>query len=168
MKKLNIKRWIKEILITLVIVFVMTNVISFIRKPDVESKPFPQIEATLIDGSKFSTKELKNKPFILHFWATWCPTCKLEISNYDELAKEYEVITVAVNSGDNGEIQKFLQDRDLHFKVLNDKEGKLANYFGVEGFPTTFIFDKDKKIVTAEVGYTSTLKLKAWLWYLNR
>ena len=167
MKKRNIKQWIKEILTTLLIVFVVTNLISYFRQPKPANPSFPNIGATLVDGSSFHSDDLKQRPFILHFWATWCPTCKLEISNFENLSKDYQVITVAVNSGSAKEIEEFLKAHNLHLKVINDPEGKLAAYFGVKGFPTTFIFDKEKKVVTAEVGYTSSLKLKAWLWYLG-
>ncbi len=167
MKINKIKKWFKEIAVTLIIVFVVVNIISYFRQPKPINQTFPNIGATLTNGAQFHTKDLKKKPFILHFWATWCPTCKLEISNFENLSKDYQVITVAVNSGTDQEVEQFLKGRNLHLKVINDQEGKLASYFGVKGFPTTFIFDKEKKVLTAEVGYTSTFKLKAWLWYLR-
>ncbi len=40
-----------------------------------------------------------NKPILLHFWATWCPTCKFEAPNIEKVSKDYEVITIAVQSG---------------------------------------------------------------------
>ncbi len=169
MKKIDIKKWLKDIIITAIIIFIMANLISFLRKPDdLQNKTMPQFQTTLVDGKRFSTDALKDRAFILHFWATWCPTCKLEISNFNALSKEYEVITVAVNSGSDSEIKAFLEKRGLRIKVINDQSGKLANYFGVEAFPTTFILDKSGKVVAAEVGYTSTLKLKLRLWLLSR
>jgi len=163
------KKILKEILITAVMAFVLLNVISYFKKPNLSFDTFPPLNATLIDKSKFSHKDFKDKPFIVHFWATWCPTCKVEISNFDDLAKDYNVITIAVESGSDEEIKKFLANKDISIPTINDKSGKLASVFNISGYPTTFVFDKDGKLFFADVGYTSgwSLKLKIWLSALN-
>ena len=101
---------------------------------------------------------------MVHFWATWCPTCKLEASNIQEISKSYNVITIAVQSGSDKEIQKYLDDNNLDFKFINDKNSDYAKKFKVDVFPTTLIYDKDKNLIFSEVGYTSTLGLKLRMW----
>jgi len=162
---MSIKKFLKEIIITAMLAFVLLNVISYFKKPHLEFEKFPPLNASLIDGSKFSYKDFKDKPFIVHFWATWCPTCKLEISNFDSLSKDYNVITIAVESGSDEEIKKFLDDKKVSIPTINDKNGKLASHFNISGYPTTFVFDKDMKLYFADVGYTSgwSLRLKVWL-----
>jgi len=162
---LKLKKFIKELILTLIFVAVVANVISYIRKPKLDFKTFPPLHATLIDGSKFDYDKLQKKPLILHFWATWCPTCKLEIYNFQRLKEDgYEVLSVAVSSGSDEEIRKFMDKKGLNFKVINDKDGKLAEYFKVKGFPTTFVFDKDHKLFFSDVGYTSDLSIKIKIW----
>ena len=137
----------------------LSNVISYIRKPSLESNQLPEINIALTNGNQFNVSE--GRPLIIHFWATWCPTCKIEASNIESISKEYQVLTVAVNSGSNNDINKYLKERSFSFSVMNDRDGLFAKRFKVEAFPTTFIYDSSGKLKFSEVGYTSTVGLKA-------
>ena len=161
MKKWNIKSIVKEIIIAALILFVVTNVLSYIREPTLESSALPDIKAVLLDGSKYEVK--KGKPLVVHFWATWCPTCKLEAPNIESISKEYEVLTIAVGSGKDIKVSTYMKERGLSFQVINDKEGEWAKQFKVEAYPTTFIYDSKGKLRFTEVGYTTTAGLFARL-----
>ncbi|RRS30742.1 MAG: thioredoxin [Epsilonproteobacteria bacterium (ex Lamellibrachia satsuma)] len=151
----------KEILIGAVLIFILSNIINYVRKPELNSIQLQKIEAQLVDGKHFSTEE--GRPLVIHFWATWCPTCKLEASNIESISKKYEVLTIAVSSGKDDKIQAYLKERGLTFKVLNDVNGKWAEQFKVKAFPTTFIYDSQGKLKFMEVGYTTTAGLLARL-----
>ncbi len=159
--------WIKEILIIFLIVAVLLNVISFLKKPDLELTTLPQLNLISTTQKQISITDYKNKPILLHFWATWCPTCKLEASNIQYLSNNYQVITIAVNSGSDKDINTFLKQHNLNFDVINDNDGKLAQKFSVSSFPTTFIYDKNQKVKFSEVGYTSTAGLIVRMWLSN-
>ena len=161
MNKWNIKSIIKELIIGAVILFILSNIISYVRKPDLSSTQLPQAEVTLLDTSSYTLK--KGKPIVIHFWATWCKVCKLEAENIETLSKQYEVLTIAVNSGENAKIKAYLKERGLTFKVLNDVDGSWAKQFKVEVFPTTFIYDGSGELKFTEVGYTTTAGLLARL-----
>ena len=161
MKKWNIKSIVKEIIIAALILFVVTNVLSYIRKPTLESSALPDIKAVLLDGRKYEVK--KGKPLVVHFWATWCPTCKLEAPNIESISKEYEVLTIAVGSGKDIKVSTYMKERGLSFQVINDKEGEWAKQFKVEAYPTTFIYDSKGELRFTEVGYTTTAGLFARL-----
>lgn len=64
----RIKSILKEISIALVLLFILSNIISYIRAPELGTKQLPQIEAQLLDGSIFRVE--KGKPLVIHFWAT--------------------------------------------------------------------------------------------------
>ncbi len=161
MKKWNFKSILKEIVIGAVLLFILSNIMSYIRKPELDSTQLPKIEAQLMDGSIFRVQN--GKPLVIHFWATWCPTCRLEASNIESISKKYEVLTIAVNSGDNAEIEAYLKSKELTFRVLNDTNGKWAKQFKVEAYPTTFIYDSKGELKFTEVGYTTTAGLLARL-----
>ncbi|MDM5271948.1 protein disulfide oxidoreductase [Sulfurovum sp. zt1-1] len=163
MMKPNMKKLLKEIVIFAVSLFVISNVISYLRSPELKNSTLPQIEATLIDGSVFKSKAIEGKPLVVHFWATWCPTCKAEASNIQKISEEYEVLSVAVNSGSNDLLSEYMTQNGYHFRVLNDVQGKWAGIFNVEVFPTTFFFDSKGELKFTDVGYTTTLGLKGRL-----
>ncbi len=159
--KWNIKSIIKEIIIAGVTLFIFTNIISYLRKPEIASTSLPQLEVKLLDGSTYKTR--KGKPLMIHFWATWCPTCKLEASNIESVSHDYNVLTFAVNSGDKEKIQAYMHEKGLSFNVVNDSDGRWAKKFKVEAYPTTFIYDASGELKFTEVGYTSTAGLLARL-----
>ncbi|MCF6244840.1 MAG: redoxin domain-containing protein [Sulfurovum sp.] len=159
MTKWNIKNIIKEFIIGILIIFILTNIISYVRKPELRSNQLPHIEVKLLDGSDYRVD--LSKPLILHFWGTWCPTCKLEIDNIEYLSKKFEVLTIAVNSGDKMLLQKYLDNKSLTFRVVNDNHGEWAKKFNVEAYPTTFIYDSNGELRFTEVGYTTTAGLLA-------
>lgn len=157
MQKWNLKLLTKEIFLAFILVFILTNIISYIRKPTLDSTQLPPLEVQLIDGSHFSVQ--KAKPLLIHFWATWCPTCKLEAGNIERVSKSYEVLTIAVNSGSEDDVVKYMKQNALSFKVLSDPNGIWAKKFKVQAYPTTFIYDENAKLKFTEVGYTSTAGL---------
>ena len=159
--KWNIKKILKEIAIGLLILFVISNVLSYIRKPDLESTTFPQTKSQLIDGSYFESSKIKGKPLLVHFWALWCPTCKLEAANIQALSKKYEVLTIAVQSGSEEALNNYMHENNFDFKVINDTHGNWAKEFKIEAFPTTFIYDTQGELYFTEVGYTTTAGLLA-------
>jgi len=165
--KLNVKKLLKEIVIFAVMLFVASNLLSYLRSPELTNGSLPRIEATLIDGSSFKSKETEGRALVVHFWATWCPTCKAEASNIQALSEEYEVLTIAVNSGSDDALRRYMQQNGYRFRVLNDAEGQWAARFNVEVFPTTFIFDAKGELRFTEVGYTTTLGLKGRLGVLK-
>jgi thiol-disulfide isomerase/thioredoxin len=158
MKK-KLLHYTKEIILFIVIMTILANIISLYKSSDLNKMPLKLINITLINNKPYFPKEAK--PILLHFWATWCPTCKLEASNIQTLSEHFEVLTIAVKSGSNAELKKYLQENNFTYNVVNDSSGFISSEFNIGAFPTTFIYDKEKNLVFSEVGYTSTFGL--WL-----
>ncbi len=149
----KLKYYAKEIALFLITVTILMNLISLYKSSDLNKEPLNLVNITLIDGTKYTYNN--NKPLLIHFWATWCPICKLEASNIQTISKNYEVLTIAVKS-QKKEIIKYMKENHLSYNVIVDKSGFLATEFNIAAYPTTFIYDKDKNLVFSEVGYTST------------
>ncbi len=161
------KRFLKEGIITLILAFILVNVISYFKRPQLTFDTLPSMTIPMVNGKEFHSDAYHDKPLIVHFWATWCPTCKLEISNFNTIANEYNLITIAVQSGENEALKKFMKEKELTFPLINDRNGVLAKKFAISAYPTTFIFDKDGKVAFSEVGYTSTWGIKLRMWWLG-
>lgn len=153
----KIKKYLKEGIISVVMLIIAMNGISYYKSLDLNKDRLDIDTFILLDDSIYTVP--KNKLIIIHFWASWCPTCKFEAPNIEKVSKDYEVITIAVQSGSKKEIQKYLDEQKLSFIVVNDEDGFYSQKFNIKGFPTTFIYDKDKNLKFSEVGYTSTAGL---------
>ena len=102
---------------------------------------------------------------LIHFWASWCPVCKLEQSNIQNIAKDHPVITVAMQSGHNEELKQYMDEEKLSFNVINDESGQLSKMYNIKGVPVSFIINKENEIKFVEVGYTTELGLRIRLWW---
>ena len=162
-KNWNIKKILKETAIALLMIFVVSNVMSYLRKPTLDSDLLPSFELQTILNKKINTKTYEEKPLLVHVWATWCPTCKLEAANIQSVSEKYNVITIAVKSGDDKALQAYMDENHFTFDVINDSDGRLSKRFHVEVFPTTFIYGADGKLKFTEVGYSTTAGLLARL-----
>ena len=146
--KEKIKHYTKEILLFFIIMIVFSNILSFYKSSDLNKQP---IEINY----HYDT----SKPILIHIWATWCPTCKLEASNIQSLSKDYQVLTFVVKSGSDNDINNYMQENNLDFQTINDYDGFYAKKFNVSAYPTTFIYNTKGELVFSEVGYTSTFGL---------
>ena len=153
----RLKHYLKEIAIFIVVMTIFANILSIYKSSDLNNEALTLNSITLMNNELYSFKE--DKPILIHFWATWCPTCKLEAANIEMISKQYEVISVAVNSGSNKEIQNYLNENGFTFKIVNDQQSIYSSEFKIAAFPTTFIYDKNRNLVFSEVGYTSTIGL---------
>ena len=161
-EKWTLKRVLKEVLTTLILLFIISQVINFIRKPEVKEDIYAY---ALKDTHHVSVDFLdyKNAPLVVHFWATWCPTCRLEASNIEKISKEYNVISIAVNSGTDASLNAYMQEHNLAYRVINDEKGALAKKFNIEAYPTTLLYNPKGELKFSEVGYSTTLGLQARL-----
>ncbi len=165
-KRWSLKYILKEIVTTLLILFIVSMALNYIRKPEINENIY-SYKLTDIKNRKVDFKRYQGKPLVVHFWATWCPVCKLEAANIGQLSKEYSVITIAVNSGSNEELISFMKEHRLSYRVIHDKSASLAKKFNIEVYPTTLIYDKVGELKFTEVGYSTTLGLKARLELIN-
>ena len=154
----KLKHYTKEIILFFITMTILMNLISLYKSSDLNKEALNLLNITLLDGTKYTPKS--DKPILIHFWATWCPTCKLESANIQRISKNYEVLTVAVKS-QKSEIINYMKENDFDFNVAVDESGFLASEFNIEVFPTTFIYESDNTLLFSEVGYTSTFGL--WL-----
>ena len=161
----KIKHYIKEIFIFLIIITLFANAISLYKSSDLNKNPLQLTNISLITGEKYLLSE--DKATLVHIWATWCPTCKVEASNIQTLSQHYNVLTIAVKSGSNDDIQAWLQESGYDFNTVNDSSGFIASNFQVGVYPTTLIYDKDKNLVFSDVGYTSTIGLILRMWWAS-
>ncbi|QKF66783.1 putative copper tolerance-associated protein, TlpA-like family [Arcobacter venerupis] len=161
----KIKKYIKEGIFFIIILIIIVNGISYYKSLDLNKNKLDIQTFTLLDNNKYTLVE--NKPILIHFWATWCPICKVEAPNIQELSKDYEVITIAVQSGSKKEIEEYLAENKLTFNVVEDKDNFYSQKFNIKVFPTTLIYDKDKNLKFSEVGYSTTIGLYSRMVLVN-
>ncbi|WP_020654388.1 TlpA disulfide reductase family protein [Massilia niastensis] len=122
------------------------------------STPAPNVTFISITGEKISTASLRGKVVMVNFWATSCTTCVKEMPAMVETYNKFkgqglEFVAVAMDYDPPNYVLNFTETRKLPFKVAIDSSGDIARQFGdVKLTPTTFVIDKDGKIIKRYVG----------------
>jgi thiol-disulfide isomerase/thioredoxin len=94
-------------------------------------------------------------PYVLNFWATWCPPCKAELPELNEFANAHteDVQFYAINIEESGNtITDFLQNNGYSLPVLLDADGSISQEFRVRAVPTTIIVDSQGVIRYRKTG----------------
>jgi peroxiredoxin len=156
----RLRRWLTEGLVFLLVLYLLH---LWQTRNSVDGTA-PPLDGQLLDGRVFSLQSRPQRPLLIYFWASWCPVCGLTSGNVDSLAEGHEVITVAMQSGTPSEIASVLAEKGLHFPVITDPTGEIANSWGVSGVPAFFILDRRNRIRFVSVGYTSQAGLALRLW----
>ena len=101
--------------------------------------------------------EYRGQVVVVDFWASWCKPCRQSIPWLNELRARYGnqgLVIMGVNVDANrADAEKFQREVPIGFTVLYDPEGKMAEQFGLQGMPTTFVFDRDGKLAHTLLGY---------------
>ncbi|NJN82873.1 MAG: TlpA family protein disulfide reductase [Caldilineaceae bacterium] len=109
----------------------------------------PDFRLVLDDGRSLSLSDLRGRPVMLNFWATWCGPCRLEMPDIVERAVEAEdLVVLAINvQEDLAPIQAFSREFGMAMPVVQDREGLLRKLYGVRGMPTSVFINRDGEIV---------------------
>ncbi|WP_245232504.1 protein disulfide oxidoreductase [Thiorhodococcus minor] len=128
----------------------------------------PALAGMDLAGQRLDLRDYRGEPVLVHFWASWCPVCRLVDGAVASIAEDHPVITVALQSGGPPEIRAFLREAGLDLPVIPDAYGEVSSRWGVAGVPATFVIDGDGQIRYATVGASTGPGLRLRLWMANR
>jgi len=120
-------------------------------------EPAPDFKLQNLDGQYISLSDLRGKPVLLNFWATWCKFCRYEMPYLQQVYEEWSdkgLVVLAINIGEShSKAKRFLQTHNLSLPVLLDTKANVAQRYNIRGLlPTTFFIDKDGTIQVKIIG----------------
>jgi thiol-disulfide isomerase/thioredoxin len=126
--------------------------LRFFRNP----APAPSFAARDLDGREIALGSLRGKVVLVNFWATWCGPCRAEIPDLIALQEEYrdglQVIGISQDEAPVDLVRRFVADHHMNYPVVMSSPEIEALFPGVNALPTSFIVDRQSRIVQKHVG----------------
>ena len=125
--------------------------------PEAARHEAPDFVSENLRGGTTGLADYKGKVVLLNFWATWCMPCRAEMPGMETLWQKYKeqglvIAAVSVDEGSRGRIETFSKLLDLSFPILLDPESKVSDLYKVSNMPTSFLIDRNGKIISRIVG----------------
>lgn len=131
------------------------------------AKEAPDFTLELFDGSSLTLSELRGKPVVVNFWASWCPPCRDEAPDLEAVWRDYKdrgVVFVGVDVDDTRQdALDFIEEFDVTYSNGPDPGKRIYDSYGVTGFPETFFVNREGIVVRKFVGPMDTPTLTAFV-----
>ncbi len=128
-------------------------------QPEQERIKAPDFTVVDADGKDVKLSDMKGKPVVLNFWASWCPPCKAEMPEFDkvfgELGGDIVFMMVDMTDGERETAEtgaEYVREQGFSFPVYFDTSQEAAYAYGVRSIPTTVFIDGEGYVVTGAEG----------------
>lgn len=145
-----------RVLLQLSMAFLMVLCLAAAGWAQEKGKPAPDFSLPDTAGTTVSLNQMQGKVVVVNFFTIWCQPCRHEMPDLNAIYKENKdkglsMVGICLNADPN-QLKVLVKQLNLEYPVLlgNDKVNK--DYGEIIGVPTTFIIDKQGKVVDKIVG----------------
>jgi len=108
-------------------------------------------------NSTLDINAFRGQVVVVDFWASWCVPCRRSFPWLNSMHEKYAddgLVIIGVNvDKERADASGFLQEYPARFRISYDPEGKLAEQYGVEGMPSSFIIGRDGQLMKRHLGF---------------
>jgi len=131
--------------------------------------PLPDFSVTDLQGHSLSSSDLRGKVVLVDFWATWCPPCKKEMPGYQKLVDRYGTrgfVAIGFKFDTMKDVEEPLQFAHkigVHYPLAVATDDIKQKFGGIEGLPTTMLYDRQGILRTKVIGFEYTDNIESAL-----
>jgi len=119
-------------------------------------RPAPDFSLPAFTGGALALHNLRGRPVVLNFWASWCAPCREEMPMLVRVHKVYAprgVEFVGINAEDEAaDARRFLDQYHVDYPVVRSVDDRVIDAYAVPGLPTTIFIGADGIVVDKVVG----------------
>jgi len=133
-----------------------------------EAKTAPEFSVRLLDNRTLRMQDLRGKPVVLDFWATWCVPCRAGMPDLDAAQKRYArqgliVLGLSVDEEGPDVVKPFVQKLGVGYRIAMADDKILDQYGPIRSIPTIFFINRQGEVVRRITGYIDPETLDAYL-----
>jgi peroxiredoxin len=144
----------------LLVVAVFLGVSAYQTRKHLSGEPAPAFTLLDLEGRQVSLGAYRHKKVLLHFWATWCGVCRMELpsvrSFHRSLNEDEVLLTIVEDADDVDALRAFAREHALTYPILLGTRETLRAY-RVSSFPTNYFVNGDGTVRTTTVGLSTRL-----------
>jgi cytochrome c biogenesis protein CcmG, thiol:disulfide interchange protein DsbE len=144
----------------------LANWVSHNKQNIVVGAKAPDFSLLDLSGHTFQLSQMRGKPVLINFFATYCEPCRDEMPLIQSTAQRYpnDLIVTAIDFQEpESQVRFFAGDFLLTFRVLLDTNGKVAESYQVQAFPMSYFIDSNGVVQAIQVGGLTQETLNQYL-----
>lgn len=112
----------------------------------------PEFTLKTFEGQTLTLSELRGKPIVLNFWASWCNPCREEAPLLEATWRKYKEQGLLVIGADyvdtETEAKKYLAEFNITYPNGPDVQTKISQTYRITGVPETYFITRDGKLLS--------------------
>ena len=168
---------LRNILATIAVGAIIVGLVWFFDRPDAAgvqaitlsaspTGPAPRLEREApdfslrtLDGKEVQLSDFRGRPVWINFWATWCPPCRAETPDIQEVYENHEsdgLVVLAISIGESpSTVSDYVKRTGTTFTTGVDQTTSIAAQYRIVGIPTHFFIDREGVIREWRIGSMS-------------
>lgn len=131
-----------------------------------EGRIAPDFRLPALGGGTVRLSDFRGRWVLLNFWASWCGPCRAETPELQRHATEADqerLVVIGVNLQETAAAaERFVGEFAVTYPIVLDRDGSVAQAYGVRVLPVTFLVDPDGRVVAIERGQVMRERLEGW------
>ncbi len=120
----------------------------------------PLLAAGAINDDSHTPLDLsayRGQVVVVDFWASWCAPCRRSFPWLDSMQRKYGedgLVVIGINEDNEpAEAEAFLKSFPVTFRIIADRDGKLAREFDLVAMPSSFVIGRDGQLAVRHLGF---------------